>query len=85
MGDIAQCCRLGLLQESDFAGNFEDSESTGEGILCIFDRRTFVPTSWLCKKQTSVSHSSTESEVISFDADLRMDGLPAHDLWDLGH
>ena len=37
----------------------------------------------MCKKQTSVSHSSTESEVISFDAGLRMDGLPALDLWDV--
>ena len=37
----------------------------------------------MCKKQTSASHSSTESEVISLDAGLRMDGLPALDLWDL--
>ena len=34
------------------------------------------------KKQTSVSHSSTESEIISLDAGLRMDGTPALDLWD---
>ena len=37
----------------------------------------------MCKEQTSVSHSSTESEVLSLDAGLRMDGLPALDLWDL--
>ena len=37
----------------------------------------------LFKKQTSVSHSSTESEIISLDAGLRMDGIPALDLWDL--
>ena len=37
----------------------------------------------MCKKQTSVSHSSTESEIISFDAGLRLDGIPALDLWDL--
>ena len=36
-----------------------------------------------CKKQTSVSHSSTESEIISLDAGLRLDGIPALDLWDL--
>ena len=39
-------------------------EGTG-GILCIFGSHTFVPISWMCKKQTSVSHSSTEAEVIS--------------------
>ena len=39
--------------------------------------------SWMCKKQTSVSHSSTESEIISLDAGLRLDAIPALDLWDL--
>ena len=37
----------------------------------------------MCKKQTSVSHTSTESEIISLDAGLRLDGIPALDLWDL--
>ena len=36
-----------------------------------------------CKKQTSVSHSSTESEIISLGTGLRLDGLPAFELWDL--
>ena len=39
--------------------------------------------SWMCKKQTAVSHSSTESEIISLDTGLRLDGLPALELWDL--
>ena len=43
----------------------------------------FVPTSWICKKQTSVSHSSTESEIISLDTGLRLGGLPALEPWDL--
>ena len=37
----------------------------------------------MCKKQTAVSHSSTESEIISLDAGHRLDGLPALELWDL--
>ena len=37
----------------------------------------------MSKKQTSVSHSSTESEIISLDAGLRMDGSLALDLWDV--
>ena len=36
----------------------------------------------MCKKQTAVSHSSTEAEIISLDAGLRMDGIPALTLWD---
>ena len=37
----------------------------------------------MCKKQTAVSHSSTESEIISLDTGLRLDGLPALEFGDL--
>ena len=83
VGNAAQHCRLGLFQDSDFAGDLEDSKSTSGAVLCIFGRRTSVTIIWMCKKQTSVSHSSTESEIISLDAHLRMNELLALDLWDL--
>ena len=83
VGNTAKQCRLGLFQDSDFAGDLEDSKSTSGGTLCIFGSHTFVPMSWMCKKQTSVSHSSIESESISLDAGLRLDAAPALDLWDL--
>ena len=83
MSDTSRQCRLGLFQDSDFAGDLEDSKSTSGGTLCVCGSHTFVPTSWMCKKQTSVSHSSTESEIISLDEGLRLDGLPALELWDL--
>ena len=51
--------------------------------MCVFGSHTFVPISWMCKKQTAVSHSSTQSEIISLDTGLRLDGLPALELWDL--
>ena len=83
VGNTAQQCRLGLFKDSDFAGDLEGSKSTSGGILCIFGSHTFVPMSSMCKKQTSVSHSSTETVTISLDASLRMDGIPALDLWNL--
>ena len=83
VGNTAKQCRLGLFQDSDFAGDLEDSKSTSGGTLCIFGSHTFLPRSWMCKKQTAVSHSSTESEIISLDTGLRLDGLPALELWDL--
>ena len=90
VGNTAKQCRLGLFQDSDFAGDLEDSKSTSEdskstsgGTLCVFGSHKFVPISWMCKKQTSFSHSSTESGVISLDAGLEVDGIPALDLWDL--
>ena len=82
MGNSAKQCRLGLFQDSDFAGDLEDSKSTSGGTLCIFGSHTFVPISWMCKKQTSVPHSSTESELSLWTLD-RFDGLPALEFWDL--
>ena len=83
VGNTAEQCRLGLFQDSDFARDLEDSKSTSGGTLCVSGSHTFVPISWMCKKQTSVSHSSTESEIISLNAGLRLDGTPALDLRDL--
>ena len=83
VGNTAKQCRLGLFQDSDFAGDLEDSKSTSGETLCVFGSHTFVPISWMCKKQTAVSHSSTESEIISLDTGLRLDGLPALEQWDL--
>ena len=68
VGNTAKPCRLGLSQDSDFAGDLEDSPSTSGGVLCIFASPTFVPISWMCKKKTSVSHGSAEAEIISLDA-----------------
>ena len=83
MGNTAKQCRLGLFEDSDFARDLEDSKSTSGGPLCVFESHTLVPISWMCKKQTSVSHSSTEYEIISLVTGLRLDGLPALELWDL--
>ena len=80
VGNTAQHCRLNLFQDSDFADVLEDSKSSSGEILCVFGSRTLVPISWISKKQTSVCHSSTESEVISLDTDMRMDRIPALDL-----
>ena len=80
MGNIAEQCRLGPFQDSDFVGDLEDSKSTWGGTLCIFGSHTVVPISWVCKKQTAVSHSSTELEIISLDIGLRLDGLLALEL-----
>ena len=75
VGNTAEQCRLGLFQDSDFAGDLEDPKSTSGGTLCVFGSYMFVLVSWMCEKQTSVSHSSTESEIISLDAGLSMDGM----------
>ena len=83
MRNAAKQCRRGLFQDSDFAGDLEDSKSTSGGTLCVFGSHTFVPINWMCKKQAAVSHSSTECEISSLDTGLRLDGFRALELWDL--
>ena len=70
VGNTAKQCRLELFQDSDFAGDLGDSKSTSGGTLSVFGSHTFVPISWMCKKQTAVSHSSTESEIISLETEI---------------
>ena len=83
VGNTAKRSRPGLFQESDFVGDFEDWKFTSGETLCVFGCHTIYPISWICMNQTSVTYISTESEIISLDAGLRLDGITALDLWDL--
>ena len=76
--NTANQCGLSLFQDSDFAGDLVDSNRDQQE-HCAFLEITFVPMSCTCKKQTSVSCSSTESEIISSDVELRMYDIPALD------
>ena len=51
VGNTAQQCRLGLFQDSDFAGDLEVSKSTSGRLLCTFGSHTFVSISWMCKNK----------------------------------
>ena len=82
-GNSATECKFGIFQDAHFAGDLEDTKSTSGGVLCIVGSHTFVPISWTCKRQTVVSHSGTEAEIILLGAGLRLEGIPALNLLDL--
>ena len=77
VGEPPSKCNLVLFSDAGFAGDLRDSKSTSGGFLCLLGPSTYVPINWLCKKETAVSHSTSESEVIALDAGARMEGLPA--------
>ena len=83
VGDRPEECWIAMFVDASFAGDLQDSKSTSGMYLCLVGPNTFVPVSWLCKKQGAVSHSSTESEVISLESSLRQEGLPALMLWEI--
>ena len=63
VGDDAQHCHAVLYSDADFAGDLLQAKSTSCLYLAIVGPNTFGPITHSCKKQTCVSHSSTESEI----------------------
>ena len=68
------CFKIPILQEILRIQNLHQVEH------CTFLEVIQLFQSVGCKKQTSVSHSPTESDIIPLDAGLRLDGIPALDL-----
>ena len=83
VGNEAKDCFIGVFTDASFAGDTQDSKSTSGCVVCLFGSKTFVPLTWFCKKQTAVSHSSTEAEFIALDAALRLEGIPCLQFWEL--
>ena len=71
----------GTVSKLRFAGNLEDSKSASGATLCIFGSHSLFHSVGCVRNKFQFSHSSTESEIISLDAGLGMDGIPALDFW----
>merc|ERR1712078_223024 len=82
VGDSPEKCKILSFSDASFAADLQDSKSTSGGFIAIVGPHTFVPITWLCKKQGAISHSSTEAEIIALDALLRMEGIPCLQLWE---
>ena len=72
---------LALYVDADFAGEKDDAKSTSGGFLVLKGPNTFFPLAWVSKRQTSVSRSTTESEIVSLAHSLFQEALPALQLW----
>jgi len=59
VGDAAGDCCIALFCDASFAGDLRDSKSTSGVYMAIVGPNTFVPITWICKKQGAVSHSSS--------------------------
>ena len=66
--------KLGLLQYAAVVLDFQGSKSTSCGVIGVFGIQTHVPSALICKKQTALSHSSSQKDIISLDVGLRMEG-----------
>ena len=81
VGDAAESLFLELFCDADFGGDRDDVKSTSGGYLVLRGPNTTFPLAWLSKRQTSVSRSTTESEVVSLAHSVYNEGLPSLELW----
>ena len=69
--------------DASFADCVRTNKSTSGCLIALAGPNTVVPIAAICKKQTCVSHSSTESEIVAAELGLRTEALPLLTLWDL--
>ena len=82
IGDDISELSLKLFVDADFAGDRLDAKSTSGGYLVLVGPQSFFPLMWISKRQTSVSRSTTESEVVSLAGALFSEAIPAMILWE---
>ena len=51
--------------------------------MALTSPNTIFPLNGVSKKQTCVSHSTPETEIVAAIAAVRLEGLPALQLWDI--
>ena len=82
IGDPPDLLELVLYCDADLAGDRTDSKSTSGVFMCLLGPRSFMPFNALSKKQTSVSKSTPEAEIVSLDHAVYKLGLPALSMWE---
>ena len=82
IADPLDTVRLALFSDADMAGDESSSKSTTGGMLALIGPNTFSPLDVMCKKQTGISHSTNEAQVIALDITVRSIAIPAIDFGD---
>ena len=82
MGDSSDKLALSLYSDADFAGD-ESSKSTTGICMALPGPSIFFPLNGVSKKQTCISHSTPEAEIVAANAAVRLEGLPALQLRDI--
>jgi len=73
VGDSAEQFVLALFADADLAGCQRTLRSTSGVFLCAQGPNTMFPISATSKKQTVVSHSTPEAELVAADVAMRQE------------
>ena len=83
VGDMEGDLQVRLFSDADFAGDESTMRSTSGVFMALKGPNTSFPLAGTSKKQTAVSHSTPEAEIVAADLAVRAEGLPSLDLWEL--
>ena len=83
IGDPIDKLELCVFSDADWAGEKTTYKSTTGSFTCVVGPNSFFPISALSKKQTCVSHSTPEAEIVAADTSIRNEGIPALNLWEV--
>ena len=82
VGDDQNDLSLAVWADADFAGDPRTQRSTSACATAIVGPHTRFFVSAKSQRQTAVSHSTPEAEIVSADMAVRTEALPASALWD---
>ena len=81
IGDSPDQLYLRLFVDAGFCNDRDDAKSNSGIWLLLCGPNTSFPLQWLSQKQSNVSHSTTEAELVSLDTGYRIETVPVQDLW----
>ena len=71
IGDARADLKITLYADADFAGDTETTRSTSGVFVALTGPNSFYPISALSKRQSCVSHSTPEAELVAADLAIR--------------
>ena len=83
VNDPATQLELKLYVDADFCGDSNNTRSTSGGLLVLHGPTTYFPLTWISKRQTATSRSTTEAEMVALANGLFLEALPALDMWEM--
>ena len=75
IGDSNQGLTLTLFSDADFAGCLDTAKSTSGVFIAPTGPNSFFPLSAISEKQSCVSHSTPEAEIVAADLAIRTEGF----------
>jgi hypothetical protein len=82
IGDEFELLSVELYSDADLASCKATAKSTSGVLIAIGGPHSYFAINWISNKQTCQSHSTAEAEIIAADVALRVEGIPALQLWE---